>query len=81
MEDDLRWKMTFDGRRPWMEDDLRWKTTFDGGATFDEEDYLVWSYSGLIFSHGSLTLPLFNEESLVKHVQILDGCCPKDMVN
>ena len=30
MEDDLRWKMTFDGRQPLMEDDLRWKTTFDG---------------------------------------------------
>ena len=28
-EDDLRWKMTFDGRRPLMEDDLQWKTTFD----------------------------------------------------
>ena len=28
---DLRWKMTFDGRRPLMEDDFRWKTTFDGG--------------------------------------------------
>ena len=30
MEDNLRWKTSFDGRRPSMEDDLWWKTTFDG---------------------------------------------------
>ena len=30
MEDDLSWKMTFDGRQPLMEDDLQWKTTFGG---------------------------------------------------
>ena len=29
MEDNLRWKTTFDGRQPLMEDDLQWKTTFD----------------------------------------------------
>ena len=29
-EDDLSWKMTFDGRRPLTEDDLRRKTTFNG---------------------------------------------------
>ena len=29
-EDDLRWKMTFDRRRPLMEDDPSWKTTFNG---------------------------------------------------
>ena len=28
-EDDFRWKMTFDGRRPLTEDDLWRKTTFD----------------------------------------------------
>ena len=27
MEDNLQWKMTFDGRRPSMKDDLQWKTT------------------------------------------------------
>ena len=26
-EDDLLWKMTIIGRRPWVEDDLWWKTT------------------------------------------------------
>ena len=30
MEDDLRWKMAFDGRWPSMEDHLRWKMTFNG---------------------------------------------------
>ena len=29
MEDDLRWKTAFDGRRPLMEDDLGWKMSFD----------------------------------------------------
>ena len=24
MEDDLGWKMTLGGRRPWVEDDLQW---------------------------------------------------------
>ena len=26
-EDDLKWKMTWNGRRPQVEDDLKWKTT------------------------------------------------------
>ena len=30
MEDDLRWKMTFNGRQPLVEDDLWWKSTFRG---------------------------------------------------
>ena len=30
IEDDLWWKMTFDGRRPLIKDDHWWKTTFDG---------------------------------------------------
>ena len=30
MEDDLRWKTTFEGRQPSIEDDLPWKMTFDG---------------------------------------------------
>ena len=30
MEDNLRWKMTFNGKRLSMEDVLRWKTTFNG---------------------------------------------------
>ena len=39
MEDDLLWKMTFDGRQPSMEDNLRWKTTFDGGQPLMEDDF------------------------------------------
>ena len=30
MEDDLGWKMTFDGRRPLVVEDLQMKTTFNG---------------------------------------------------
>ena len=30
MEDDLQWKMTFNGRPPSMEEDLQWKMTFKG---------------------------------------------------
>ena len=41
IEDDLRWKTTFDGRWPSMEDDLRWKTTFDGRRPAMEDD-LRW---------------------------------------
>ena len=26
----IGWKMTLNGRQPWMEDDLGWKTTWDG---------------------------------------------------
>ena len=37
-EDNLRWKMTFDGRRPLMEDDLLRKTTIDGRRPLAEED-------------------------------------------
>ena len=42
MEDDHRWKTTFDGRRSSMEDDLRWKTTFDGIRPLMEYD-LQWN--------------------------------------
>ena len=38
MEDDLRWKTTFDGRRPSMEDDLRWKTPFNERRPSMEDD-------------------------------------------
>ena len=38
MEDTLRWKTTFDGRRPSMEDDLRRKTTFDGRRPLTEDE-------------------------------------------
>ena len=52
VEDDLRWKTTFGGRRPMLEDnlwwktplvedDLRWKTTF-GGRRLSVEDDLQW---------------------------------------
>ena len=52
MEDNHRWKTTFDGRQPSMEDDLRWKTplmeddlqwktTFDGRRP-SMEDNLRW---------------------------------------
>ena len=38
-EDDLRWKMTFDRRRPSVkEDDLSWKTTFNGRRPSMEDD-------------------------------------------
>ena len=35
MEDNLRWKMTFNGRQPLIEDNLQWETNFD------EEDLLM----------------------------------------
>ena len=38
MEDDFRWKKTFDGKRPLMEDDLRWKITYDGRRHIIEDD-------------------------------------------
>ena len=38
MEDDLRWRTTFDGRRSLMEYNLRWKTTFDGRRPSMEDD-------------------------------------------
>ena len=41
MEDDLRWKTIFDGRRSLMEEDLRWKTTFDERRPL-MEDELRW---------------------------------------
>ena len=41
MEDDLRWRTTFDGKRPFIEDDLRWKTVFDGKRPSMEDD-LLW---------------------------------------
>ena len=44
---DLRWKTTFNGRRPSIEDDLQWKTT-DGGRVIMGEVSLQKSfpYSG-----------------------------------
>ena len=41
MEDDLRWKTKFGGRRPSGEDDLLWKTTFCGRWPLVEVD-LRW---------------------------------------
>ena len=41
MEDDQRWKMTFDWRRPSVEDDLQWKKTFDWRWPSMEDD-LQW---------------------------------------
>ena len=41
MEENLRWKTKFSGRRPLMEDDLRWKTTF-GKRQPSVEDILWW---------------------------------------
>ena len=40
-KDDLGWKTTLDGRRPWMEVDLRWKMTLDGRLPWMEDD-LGW---------------------------------------
>ena len=47
MEDDLRWKTTFGGRRPSLEDELWWKATF-GGRQSSVEDDLQWkmTFSG-----------------------------------
>ena len=45
MKVDLRWKTTFDERRPLMEDNLRWKTTLDGGQPSREDD-LRWKQIG-----------------------------------
>ena len=46
MEDDLRGKTTFYGRRPLEEDNLVWKMTFDGRGLLAEdfavEDDLQW---------------------------------------
>ena len=41
MKDNLRWKTTFNGRRPSMKDDLQWKTTIDGRGPSMEDD-LRW---------------------------------------
>ena len=41
MEENLRWKATFDGKPPLIEDDPWWKTTFDG-RWFLMEDALWW---------------------------------------
>ena len=41
MEDDIWWKMTFEGRRPLLEDDQCWKTTSDGRHPL-MEDNLWW---------------------------------------
>ena len=41
MEDDLGWKTTLDGGKPWMEDHLGWKTTLDGRRPLMEDD-LGW---------------------------------------
>ena len=47
MEDDLRWRTTFDCRRHLMEDDNQWKLAFQSKTTFNEkrhfmEDDLDW---------------------------------------
>ena len=39
MEDDLRWRRTFDGRRPLMKEDHWWKTTFEGRWPQREDDF------------------------------------------
>ena len=39
MEDALEWKMTLDGRQPWMEDNFGWNTTFDGRQPLMEDDH------------------------------------------
>ena len=44
MEDNLWWKMTFDGGQPLMEDDLQWKITFDRGRPLIDDD-LWWKTS------------------------------------
>ena len=41
VEDDLRWKTTFDGRQPSVEHILWWKTTFGGKQPW-AEDNLWW---------------------------------------
>ena len=59
MEDNLRWKTTFDGRRPLMEDGLQWKTTFDGRRPSMEDD-LRWKTTFL--RKYNLTIVEFGEE-------------------
>ena len=64
MEDDLRWKMTFDGRRPSMEDDLRWKTTFDRRRP-KMEDILRWKTTdGGRLIMGEVSLQEFSQQEL-----------------
>ena len=41
MEDDLQWKMTFNGKRPFMGDDCLWKMAFYGRPSFIE-DRILW---------------------------------------
>ena len=40
MEDDLEWKMSQDGRQPWMNNDSGWKINLDGGGHLDGRDNL-----------------------------------------
>ena len=53
MEDDLRWKTTFGGRRPRVEDKLRWKTTFGGRQSLHAVAYCLSPNikMGAVFSH------------------------------
>ena len=39
LEDDLGWKMSFNGRRTWIEDDLGWKMTLDGRKPWMEDNF------------------------------------------
>ena len=38
-EDDLGWKTTLDGGRPWIEDNLGWKMTLDGRHPWMEDNF------------------------------------------
>ena len=49
MEDDLRWRTNFRGRKPSVEEDLWWKTTF-GGRLPSVEDNLRGGRPLLIFA-------------------------------
>merc|ERR1712055_808500 len=73
MEDDLRWKTTFDGRQPLMEDDLRWKTTMRTTSKTKRTCTLVegtrrWTYSALRYFLFSFEVVLFYS-SLAKKCQ------------
>ena len=39
MEEDIRWKTTFSGRRTSVEEDLQWKTTFGGRQPLVEDNF------------------------------------------
>ena len=80
MEEELWWKMSFDGRQPLMEENLWWKTNFDGRQPLIEydidgrwsllKDNLCWNLWGKIILVGrrpKLMMNFAERRSLMKN--------------